>query len=156
MQKWFGRHRRAGDERRSASNQSTQVHPFFSDALDKLPDARWAVACDAEFRIDADGAGGLRGILSHDGAILRFTTWGGAERFARSPVEFSWAKVGGSAVHVVVDGNKVQFNRLAPLSSFVGEPPAFAAPEDEDLATSLASWMTTWAPADPSPLTSPM
>lgn len=112
------------------------------------------MACDAEFR--ADGDGGLRGILSHDGALLRFTTWGGTERFLGAPMEFQWAQVSDTAVHIAMGQVHVRFTRLAPLSSFVHDPPPFAAAEDEDLAGSLASWMTIWAPPQPSPLAFPM
>lgn len=156
MKNLLGKRRRASDELHSGnpSHQLAQPHPLFSGALDKLPQARWAVACNAGFR--ADGDVGLRGILHHDGAILRFTTWGGTERFAAAPMEFQWEQTPGGCFHIVHGETNVRLSRLGPLSSFVANPPTFAAAEDERLAESLARWMTTWAPAQSSPLASPM
>lgn len=119
-----------------------------------LPLARWAVASNAEFRVDGDT--GLRGILHHDGAILRFTTWGGTERFAAAPMEFQWEQTSDEGFHIVDRSMNARFTRLAPLASFVANPPAFAAAEDDQLAESLARWMMTWAPAQSPPLASPM
>ena len=155
MRKFFGPRRRDGDERRSGSTPrySAQQHPLFSTALEHLPHARWAVACNGEFRSEGDG---LRGILHHDGAILRFTTWGGTERFAASPVDFRWRQIDDVSFQIVSEHANVRFTRLGPLSSFVADPPAFAAAEDEHLAASLASWMATWAPSGQAPLASPM
>jgi len=152
----FGNRRRVSDERRlgKPSTYSAQTHPLFSSALDDLPRARWAVACNAEFR--AEGGDGLRGILHHDGAILRWTTWGGVERFAEAPMEFDWEQLQDATFRVWGPEVTALFSRLAPLSTFVQNPPPFAAAEDEDLAGSLASWMNTWAPAGVSPLTFPM
>lgn len=152
----FGNRRRLTDERRSSSavQRSTQPHPLFSDALDHLPNARWAVACVAEFR--TEGRDGLRGILHHDGALLCFTTWGGAERFVGAPMEFLWHQTADGTFHITGRDATVRFCRLAPLSSFVQHPPPFAAAEDQPLAESLAGWMATWAPPQVSPLASPM
>lgn len=156
MRNLFGNRRRASDERRDATGagRPLQTHPLFSDALDNLPRARWAVACEAEFR--SERGSGLRGILHHDGATLRFTTWGGTERFAAAPMEFNWEQSTEGMFHITTRGMSACFTRLAPLSSFVENPPSFAAPEDEPLAESLAAWMLTWAPTQPSPLASPM
>ena len=156
MRNIFGNRRRAGDERRlgKATAYNAQTHPLFSDALDHLPHARWAVACVAEFR--AEGRDGLRGILHHDGAILRFTTWGGVERFADAPMEFSWDLSADGTFRICGRDANAWFSRLAPLSSFVEHPPSFAAAEDEALAESLTGWMMTWAPAGVSPIASPM
>ncbi len=156
MKKLFNNRRRAGDERRSGNSgvRPAQTHPLFSDALDHLPHARWAVACNAEFRAESDT--GLRGILHHDGAILRFTTWGGTERFAGAPMEFRWEQSATGKLHIINRGESAWFTRLAPLSSFVEHPPPFAAAEDEPLAEELVGWMMTWAPAQSSPLASPM
>jgi hypothetical protein len=38
----------------------------------------------------------------------------------------------------------------------VAEPPAYAATGEQPLAGELRSWMETWAPARPVPLTSPV
>lgn len=156
MKHLFGSRRRASDERRSgkASAYSDQTHPLFSRALDDLVSPRWAVACVAEFR--ADAGEGLRGILHHDGAVLRFTTWGGVERFAAAPMEFSWEMFSDGAFRIHGAELNLGLSRLAPLSTFVQHPPPYAAAEDEPLADSLASWMNTWAPAQVAPLTSPM
>ncbi len=156
MKRLFSHRRRAGDERRSRNSggRSAQTHPLFSKALDQLPHARWAVACNAEFR--AEGVTGLRGILHHDGAILRFTTWGNTERFVGAPMEFSWELSPNGEIHVISRGTSAWFSRLAPLSSFVEHPPSFAAANDEPLAEALAAWMRTWAPVQSPPLASRM
>lgn len=156
MKNLFGNRRRASDERRkgNTSPRPAHTHPLFSDALEHLPNARWAVACEAEFR--SEHGSGLRGILHHDGGILRFTTWGGSERFAAAPMEFSWEQTEEGTFHIAAHGIHACFTRLAPLTSFVENPPSFAAAEDEPLADSLAAWMLTWAPTQPSPLASPM
>jgi len=127
---------------------------LFSDALEHLPLARWAVACRAEFR--AEDNEGLRGILHHDGAILRFTTWGGVERFLAAPMDFTWEQPSEGTFRISASGTNVSFSRLAPLSTFVKNPPSFAAAEDEPLIESLVGWMNTWAPTRVSPLASPM
>lgn len=139
---------RSRDRRRGTS----QPHPFFSAALDRLPGrTRWAVACDAEFR--ADGVGDLRGILHHDGAILRFTTWGGAERFAGAPMEFSWELTADGLFHIVDRDRHSWFLRLQALADLVPDPPAYAA-AGADLDEDLRSWMATWAPGRSAPLAS--
>ena len=140
--------RRSRNRRRGVS----QPHPFFSNALIKLPGhTRWAVACNAEFR--SDGVGDLRGILHHDGAILRFTTWGGAERFAGAPMEFTWEVTADGIFHVVDSNKHSWFLELQPLSNLVPEPPAYAA-TGETLEADLGRWMQTWAPGGSTPLAS--
>lgn len=132
---------------------SPQPHPFFSKALEAIPErTRWAVACNAEFR--SEGVGDLRGVLHHDGAILRFTTWGGAERFAGCPMEFDWEFTDDGLLHITDRGQRSWFFKLEPLDSLVVDPPAYAATGDQPLAVELRSWMETWAPARPAPLAS--
>lgn len=139
---------RSRDRRRGVP----QPHPFFSAAVTKLPShTRWAVACNAEFR--ADGVGDLRGILHHDGAILRFTTWGGAERFAGAPMEFTWEMTADGILHIVDRHQHSWFLQLQPLCNLVPEPPAYA-PSGGALEDELQSWMRTWAPGRSTPLAS--
>ncbi len=129
-----------------------QPHPFFSTALHGLPsNTRWAVACNAEFR--ADGMGDLRGVLHHDGAILRFTTWGGAERFAGSPMEFEWDETVDGGFRIVDRTGNSWFLELRPLAEFVPEPPPFAA-AGATLHDELSAWMRSWAPERSAPLAS--
>jgi len=140
--------RRSRDRRRGLP----QTHPFFSDALAKLPSyTRWAVACNAEFR--SAGVGDLRGILHHDGAILSFTTWGGAVRFAGAPMEFTWEVTADGIFHVVDRAQHSWFLELQPLTDLVPEPPDFAA-TGAALEAELQGWMQTWAPGGSTPLAS--
>lgn len=139
---------------RNRRRGAPQPHPFFSSVLATLPsNTKWAVACNAEFRVD--GVGDLRGVLHHDGAILRFTTWGGAERFSESPMEFGWELTGDGSVHIVDRNRHSWFLQLRPLSEFVADVPPFAA-DGPLLHAELSAWMQTWAPERSTPLASPV
>lgn len=138
--------------KRDRRRGTPQPHPFFTSALTKVPSrTRWAVACNAEFR--SSGVGDLRGVLHHDGAILRFTTWGGAERFAGAPMEFTWEITADGIVHIVDRQQHSWFLELQPLADLVPDPPSYAA-EAADLEAELVSWMRTWAPERSTPLAS--
>lgn len=138
-------------ERRTARGKGAQQVPneFYGRALEALPaETIWAAACNAEFR--ADGVGDLRGVLHHDGGILRFTTWGRIERFVGSPMEFEWT-VADATLHVSHGDRRSWFAGLEPLNTLVERPPAFAAAVGSDPLTDLVTWMETWAPGRPEP-----
>ncbi len=144
-----------GQAKRERRRSRPQPHPFYSAALSTIPvHTRWAAACNAEFRLD--GVGDLRGVLHHDGAILRFTTWGGAERFASCPMEFAWEFTDDGLLHITDRGQRSWFLKLEPLSTLVSDPPPFASTGEQSLDQELLSWMETWASAHPRPLTCPV
>lgn len=122
--------------------------------MSKLPSpTTWAVAANAEFR--SAGTGDLRGILHHDGAILRFTTWGGVERFVGAPMEFEWELLPDGTIHIIDRGEHRWFSGLGPLADVVTDPPEYAATAD-DLTGELEAWMRSWAPRPSAPLASPV
>ncbi len=116
---------------------------FYREAIAALPiETVWAAAADGEFR--AFGEGDLRGVLHHDGAILRFTTWGHQQRFAGAPMEFKWELVDGT-LRILHRDQQCWFKNLAPLQTLLDESPSFAPPENTDLMLALTEWMSTWA-----------
>jgi hypothetical protein len=118
-------------------------HAFYARAVSGIdPRTVWAAACRAEFR--AVGDADLRGILHHDGAILRFTTWGGVDRFVGSPMEFSWTIDADRRVHVSTSEQDLWFAGLESLDQYLSVSPAFVAP-DGDLLADLETWMRSWS-----------
>ena len=130
--------------RERGSEATVAAHPFYAEALHRLPSATvWAVMADAEFHLG--GVRGLRGVLHHDGAMLRFMTWGGVERFVASPMEFDWELVDGHLLEIRFGSQTARFMNLRPLSFVIQTPPSYAALSGDDAMTALQDWMRSWA-----------
>ncbi len=131
----------------SRSRRSTRRHgdgALYRDALARLrPDTIWAIACEADLGVD--GARHLRGILHHDGAILRFTTWGGVQRFVGCPLELDWQlDEAAEELRLHHRASTVAFRDPQALATLTDDVPPFAVAGSWAPLADLAEWMETW------------
>ncbi len=121
-------------------------HDRATDTIESLPPRTiWAVAADAEYNRDGQLVV-LDGVLSHDGATLRFIAWSGRRVLEASFDEVTVMRRRNGRLHLQTPRVVVKFEPFYPLGETVEEVPEYAAKiAPEDPFAGLLSWIPSAA-----------
>lgn len=121
-------------------------HDRAADTIESLPPRTiWAVAVDAEYSRDGQLVV-LDGVLSHDGAVLRFIAWSGRRVLEASFDEVAVMRRRNGRLHLKTPRVAVKFEPFYPLEETLTDVPEYAARiGSEDPFAGLLSWIPSAA-----------